>query len=103
MLAHTQGRVDELVLLKFHVVAHNIVDLRDPAVLLAAGVNLADAVAPWQDVVKTGGEPSSWHVRRRLESLGAHGLIDPSRTSPGLWHLTLFSWNSPDTPRVTLE
>ena len=59
MLAHTQGRVDELVLLKFHVEAHNIVDLRDPAVLFAAGVNLADAVAPWQDIVKIGGEPSS--------------------------------------------
>ena len=59
MLAHAQGRVDELVLLKFHVEAHNIVDLRDPAVLFAAGVNLADAVAPWQDIVKIGGEPSS--------------------------------------------
>lgn len=46
MLAHTGGRVDELVLLKFHVEAQNIVDLRDPAVLFAAGVNLADAVAP---------------------------------------------------------
>ena len=103
MLAHTRGRVDELVLLKFHVEAHNIVDLRDPAVLFAAGVNLADAVAPWQDIVKIGGEPSPWHVRRRLEGLGAHGLIDPSRKRPGLWHLTLFSWNSPDTPRVTLE
>ena len=55
MLSHTRGRVDELVLLKFHVEAQNIVDLRDPAVLFAAGVNLADAVAPWQDIVKTGG------------------------------------------------
>lgn len=103
MLTHTQGRVNELVLLKFHVEAHNIVDLRDPAVLFSAGVRIADAVAPWRDVVKTGGEPSSWHVPRRLENMGAHGLIDPSRKSPGLWHPTLFSWNSPDTPRVTLE
>ena len=103
MIAHVQGRVDELVLLKFHVKAHHIVDLRDPAVLLVAGVNLADAVAPWQDVVKNGGEPASWKVRRRLEGLGATGLIDPSRKSPGRWHLTLFRWNSADAPRVTLD
>ncbi|TFD57412.1 RES domain-containing protein [Cryobacterium suzukii] len=102
MSAHTQGRVDELVLLKFHVEANNIVDLRDPAILLVAGVNLADAVAPWQDIANKGGEPSSWNVRRRLESLGATGLIDPSRKRPGLWHLTLFRWNSADAPRVAL-
>ncbi|MBB5640161.1 RES domain-containing protein [Cryobacterium roopkundense] len=66
MIAHTRGRVAELILLEFHVEAHNIVDLRDPAVLLATGIDLADAVAPWQEIVKAGGEPSSWHVRRRL-------------------------------------
>ena len=103
MIAHTNGRVAEFVLLEFHVEAHNIVDLRDPAVLLAAGIDLEDAVAPWQDIVKAGGEPPSWHVRRRLEALGANGLVDPSRKRPGLWHLTLFRWNSPDTPHVTLQ
>ena len=102
MIAHAQGRVDELVLLKFHVEAHKIVDLRDPAVLLVAGVNLADAVAPWQDIVKNGGEPTSWKVRRRLEGLGATGLIDPSRKRPGRWHFTLFRWNSADAPRMAL-
>lgn len=103
MIAHTQGRVAELVLLEFQVEAHNIVDLRDPAVLLAAGIDLADAVAPWQDIAKAGGEPSSWQVRRRLEALGANGLVDPSRKRPGLWHLTLFRWNGPDAPRVALQ
>ena len=103
MIVHTQGRVAELVLLEFQVEAHNIVDLRDPAVLLAAGIDLADAVAPWQNIAKAGGEPSSWQVRRRLEALGANGLVDPSRKRPGLWHLTLFRWNGRDAPRVALQ
>ena len=101
LAAHAVGRVGQLSLLKFCVDAGNIVDLRDSAVLLAVGIDLADAVAPWQDVVKHGGALSSWNVRRHLDELGANGLIDPSRTRSGLWHLTLFRWNSPNAPRVT--
>lgn len=103
MSAHAEARPTDLVLVKFQVVAENIVDLRDPNALRVAGVQLADAVAPWQDVVKAAGQPSSWRVRQRLEALGANGLIDPSRTSPGLWHLTLFSWNRPGAPAVALD
>ena len=69
--------------------------------LAALGVDLADAMAPWKPAVEVGEEPSSWAVRRRLEEAGAHGLIDPSRTAPGLWHLTLFRWNEGGAPRVT--
>jgi RES domain-containing protein len=103
MIAHTRGRVVDRVVLEFHVEAHDIVDLRDPAARLATGVDLEDAVAPWQNIVATGGEPSSWSVRRQLEDLGASGLIDPSRKRPGLWHLTLFRWNAPGAPRVALN
>ena len=52
--------------------------------------------------VEAGEEPSSWAVRESLEAAGAHGLIDPSRTAPGLWHLTLFRWNDDGGPRVRL-
>lgn len=99
--AHAPDRNDQLDLLKFHVDAHKIIDLRNPAVLLAVGVDLADAVAPWQDIVKSEGRPTSWNVRRHLEALGANGLIDPSRTRPGLWHLVLFRWNSQNAPHVS--
>ena len=91
-----QGRV----VLGFDIDAHGIVDLRDPAALSVAGVELADALAPWQDVLAGGGVPSSWAVRRRLEQAGAQGLIDPSRTREGLWHLVLFAWNTPGAARV---
>lgn len=85
MTAH--GGARDLSVLTFSVHAEDVVDLRDPAVLLTAGVDLADAVAPWQDAVAAGGTPASWGFRRRLEDLGAQGLVDPSRTRPGLCHL----------------
>lgn len=96
MIAHRDERVAELEIVEVHVEAEKIVDLRDQAALQTAGVDLSDAVAPWQQIVADGGEPSSWDVRRRLERLGAAGLIDPSRRQPVLWHLTLFRWNDDD-------
>lgn len=99
MVAHSGARAN-LALLAFNVQAESVFDLRDPVALRAAGVDLQDAVASWQDVVATGGRPRSWDVRRRLEDVGAEGLIDPSRTRPGLWHLVLFQWNTPTTARV---
>ncbi|MCV7577481.1 hypothetical protein M3E72_010780 [Micrococcus luteus] len=87
--------------LAFDVQAERIVDLRDAEALATLGIDLADAVAPWKPAVEAGEEPSSWAVRRRLEEAGAHGLIDPPRTVPGLWHLTPFRWNGGGAPRVT--
>lgn len=99
MVAHGGARGD-LTVMRFSVHAEGIVDLRDPDALLAAGVDLQDAVAPWQDVVAGGGVPRSWEVRRLLQDLGAQGLVDPSRKQPGLWHLVLFRWNTEGAARV---
>lgn len=99
MIAHGGERSDRTVL-AFDVHAADIVDLRDPAAVSAAGVDSNDAAAPWQSIVAAGDVPPSWRLRRRLEALGAHGLIDPSRTRPGLWHLVLFRWNTEGTARV---
>jgi len=100
MRSHVHARAPELEVLAFDVEAAGILDLRDPAALERAGIALADAVAPWQEVVAAGGRPRSWGVRERVLELGGAGLIDPSRQAPGLWHLTLFAWNTPGTPRV---
>lgn len=100
MATHGGARGD-LDMMTFDVHAHDIVDLRESAALSAAGVDLADALAPWQNLVAAGAAPRSWGFRQRLEDLGAHGLIDPSRTRPGLWHLVLFTWNTDDADRVT--
>ena len=101
MVAHTDATTPPHELLTFDVQAERIVDLRDAEALAALGVDLADGMAPWKPAVEAMEVPSSWAVRRRLEEAGAHGLIDPSRTAPGLWHLTLCCWNEDGAPRVT--
>ena len=99
MVAHDDGTA-ERVIVPLDVTATGIFDLRDDAACQKAGIDRADALAPWQDVVRQGGEPSSWRVADALRSLGANGLIDPSRTAPGLWHLVLFRWNVPGGAEV---
>ncbi|WP_431190959.1 RES family NAD+ phosphorylase [Kosakonia cowanii] len=93
MQAHKSNRSADLEIIRLRVHAVRVFDLRNADALSAAGIDLRDAVAPWQEIVAAGGTPSSWRVRQQLETLGAAGLIDPSRKAPGLWHLVLFSWN----------
>jgi len=100
MAAHTDERSPERAVLRFAVRADRIADLREHAALRAIGIDPADAAADWQETVAAGGSPPSWRLRAALEPLGAHGLIDPSRKRPGLWHLTLFRWNCPGAPSV---
>jgi RES domain-containing protein len=84
------------------VEAHSIFDLRDDHACEQIGICRSDALAPWQELAANGGVPASWGVRERLEGAGAHGLIDPSRTASGLWHLVLFRWNIPGAPIVDI-
>lgn len=102
MIAHKSVRSEPLEILEIDVEASGIVDLRDADALQRAGVDPADAVAPWQTVAASGGTLTSWTIRDRLLGAGANGLIDPSRKRPGLWHLVLFRWNEADAPIVRL-
>jgi RES domain-containing protein len=101
MIAYTGARNPTLDVLRFEVVADRIVDLRAHEPLRSIGIDPADAAADWQETVAAGGSPPSWRVRAALEQLGAHGLIDPSRRRPDLWHLVLFSWNRDGAPCVS--
>jgi RES domain-containing protein len=56
---------------------------------------------PWIAPLKNGLEPPSWIAADLIRASGYHGLIDPSRRRPGLWHITLFEWNAPGAPNVT--
>lgn len=103
MLAHKDARATELEIVEIEVEASGILDLRDARAREAAGVDLADAVAPWQEIAAADGTPRSWTVRDRLLGIGANGVIDPSRKSPGLWHLVLFRWNEAGAPTVRLH
>ena len=100
MIAHTEAGTPQRDVLAFDIVAYRIADLRDRTAMTALGIDPEAAAAPWQDDVAAGRTPPSWSVRDALVDRGALGLIDPSRKRPGLWHLTLFSWNSPDAASV---
>ena len=103
MIAHRAARAERLDVVRVEVEAQGIIDLRDTEVVRAIGIDLADAVAPWQDDVAAGRSPRSWAVRDRALEVGAAGLIDPSRRAPGQWHLVLFRWNDSDAPTVRLS
>ncbi|WP_105746533.1 RES domain-containing protein, partial [Cronobacter dublinensis] len=68
MQAHRDNRAN-LEIVNVSVVADKIFDLRNTDAVMAAGIDINDAIAPWQETVKAGGIPSSWQVRARLESL----------------------------------
>ncbi|WP_223881103.1 RES family NAD+ phosphorylase [Nesterenkonia ebinurensis] len=103
MIAHRDSRTPDLEIIEVEVLAEQIFDLRDSAARQAADIRLDDAVAPWKQIAAEGGRPPSWGVRHRLEALGAHGLIDPSRKRPGLWHLALFRWNGGSGPAAQVR
>lgn len=71
-------------------------DLRHPG---AADIYAA-ASQPWRHLVATGKAPPSWDAADKLRSAGYVGLIDPSRRRAGLWHITLFQWNTDGAPQV---
>lgn len=103
MTAHRNERPSELKVVSVEVVSSRILDLRDAAACRAAGIDVQDAVAPWQEVVAQKQRPRSWSVRDQVLSVGGVGLIDPSRKAPGLWHLVLFAWNlDSESARVRL-
>ncbi|MGV8880801.1 MAG: RES family NAD+ phosphorylase [Rhodoglobus sp.] len=102
MIEHTTERAHALQVLPFGVSATHIADLRDDEAMARIGVSPETAFGDWQQEMRSGSTPSSWRVRRQLEDAGAVGLIDPSRTQSGLWHLALFRWNAPSAPSVLI-
>jgi RES domain-containing protein len=99
MIAHSEPEEHRRVL-TFDVLAANLFDLRASHALEEVRRKAGDPFDDWQGTVARGSEPTSWRVRDWIESIGAKGLIDPSRKEPGLWHLVLFSWNVAGSPTV---
>ncbi len=101
MLAHSRTDTPAREVVAVQVIADRIFDLRDGQHCAEAGIDPADAAADWQQDVARGVSPPSWRVAQHLREIGAHGLIDPSRKAPSLWHLVLFAWNRDGAPQVT--
>ena len=98
MISHQHNRATRIIVVTVRVHATRIADLRDSVSMDRMGVDPTLASQPWQESFEEGKTPLSWKVREMLEARGALGLIDPSRKVPGLWHLTLFTWNCPGCP-----
>lgn len=101
MQAHILPDSPARIILEFNVCAQQIFDLRDIDACYHYGISQADAAAPWQEDVRKGKIPSSWHVAHRVREIGAFGLIDRSRKVPNLWHLVLFEWNISGRPTIS--
>lgn len=101
MRAHRERR-PQGAMLRFEVDAKDVFDLRKPEALARVRAECGDPLGDWQLALSRGETPASWRTRDWLESVGAAGLIDPSRQAPGLWHLVLFRWNQPGEPQVSL-
>ncbi|WP_418516146.1 hypothetical protein ACNUCX_18295 [Curtobacterium flaccumfaciens pv. flaccumfaciens] len=71
MIAHNDVQREAVEIVAIDVEASGIVDLRAVSALGAVGIDLEDALAPWQAIAEAGGTPRSWTVRGRLIEVGA--------------------------------
>jgi len=85
-------------LIEYEIDACTVADLRLPQ----NGSLREMASKDWKKELANGKEPSSWKVSDMLRLQNEIGLIDPSRKDPEAWHLTLFRWNEPGAPKVTI-
>jgi len=80
----------------------DVLDQRDEAACAALGIDRKDSNANWRAALAAGQEPPSWRNADAARACGADGIIDRSRHIPGGWHVTLFRWNAPGAPMVTV-
>lgn len=84
----------------YDVEAQHILDLADPTVCQAVGVDERFLRQPWKhirDVMRQ--QPSCWDFAAAVAMRGWHGLRVPSVQAPGT-NLVLWRWNDTDAPVV---
>ena len=65
MIAHARDRAPQVEILRVAITAQRILDLRNPQARSLAGVRLAEATSPWQEIVAAG----------RGRRLGTSGIV----------------------------
>lgn len=86
----------------FDVKQARVLDLREPETREACATTLAEMHVFWADLHAAGQHSPTWEVSDAARALGVDGLLTPSRSRPDLTHLTLFEWNQPEAPQVSL-
>ncbi len=90
------------VILPLEVSEAHVVDQRDAAACDALGIDREHSNANWRAALAAMCAPPSWHNADAARACGADGIIDRSRHIPGGWHVTLFRWNAPGAPMVSV-
>lgn len=79
-----------------------VFDQRDEQACAALGIDRRLSNAPWRPLTLEGLRPPSWDNADAARSIGADGIIDPSREIPGGWHVILFRWNELGGPTIRI-
>ncbi len=99
-------KLDPCVLCEYAVDCDDVVDLRDDAARGAQGVAPGDLAGDWMALARSGAEPPSWALARRLVAAGAAGALVPS-FAPGAddrdHNLVLWRWSEHLPHRVTVH
>ena len=80
-----------------------ILDLRDAAQCARFGIDPVNASIRWQHERAAGRIASTWAISDAARAAGADGMLNPSRSRPGLTHLVLFRWNEPGGPKLVVD
>jgi RES domain-containing protein len=88
-------KLDPLVLCSYEVDCTEVFDLRTPAGQAAEEVTADEMACGWLRIAKSGAEPPTWTLARRLIAKGGAGALVPSYApgaSPQAANLVLWTW-----------
>jgi RES domain-containing protein len=71
-------KAQPMTLCAYEVDCEDVLDLTDPATLVAHGIAQADLACPWKDLATRGLKPPSWELVERLIADGIAGIMVPS-------------------------
>ena len=90
-------KFDPCMLCSYEVDCEDVVDLRDQAAQTGQGITPAAMACGWMSIAKSGREPPTWAIARKLVDSGAAGVLVPS-FAPGAalddYNLVLWSWSN---------
>ena len=89
-------------MVRLEVSCANVLDQRDKKACASLGIDRERSNLSWRNALETGAEPPSWANSDAARSIGADGIVDRSRHIEDGWHVTLFRWNQPGAPKVTV-
>lgn len=71
-------KAQPLTICSYEVDCEDVLDLMDPGILQAHGIDLADLACPWEDLYLRGKMPPSWALADRLVAQGIAAVVVPS-------------------------